>query len=70
VCRAAAIFNHSVVEDPTWAAEFIVEIKEQPKTCRVTMEEMKKWLSRMGEPPGSLWGRKRLREMFEDTNRS
>jgi hypothetical protein len=30
-CRASAIFKHSVVEDPTWAAEFVVEVKEQPR---------------------------------------
>jgi hypothetical protein len=34
VCRAASIFKHSVVEDPTWAAEFFVEVMEKPNTYR------------------------------------
>jgi hypothetical protein len=51
VCRASSIFKCSVVEDPTWAAEFIVEVKEQPKLYRVKTEEMKKWLARNGRSP-------------------
>ena len=64
VCRASAIFKHSVVEDPTWAAEFIVEIKEQPKLYRVKTEQMKKWLRRNGSSPRDLMQRRRLREML------
>jgi hypothetical protein len=64
VCRASAIFKHSVVEDPTWAAEFIVEIREQPKLYRVKTDQMKKWLSRNGRSPRELMERKRLREML------
>jgi hypothetical protein len=48
VCRASAIFKHSVVEDPTWAAEFVVEVLDKPKLYRVKTEEMKKWLARNG----------------------
>ena len=64
VCRASAIFKHSVVEDPTWAAEFIVEIREQPKLYRVKTNHMKKWLSRNGSSPRELMARKRLREIL------
>jgi hypothetical protein len=64
VCRASAIFKHSVVEDPTWAAEFIVEIKEQPKRYRVKTDQMKQWLSRNGTSPRDLMQRKRLREIL------
>jgi hypothetical protein len=56
--------QHSVVEDPTWAAEFIVEIKEQPKLYRVKTEQMKKWLRRNGSSPRDLMQRRRLREML------
>jgi hypothetical protein len=35
VCRASAIFKHSVMEDPTWAAEFVVAVLEKPNTYRV-----------------------------------
>jgi hypothetical protein len=64
VCRASAIFKYSVVEDPSWAVEFIVEIREQPKQYRVKPEAMKKWLSRNGSSPRDLMQRKRLREML------
>jgi hypothetical protein len=64
VCRASAIFKHSVVEDPTWAAEFTVEIKEQPKLYRVKTDQMKKWPNRNGTSPRDLMQRKRLREML------
>jgi hypothetical protein len=47
VC-VSAIFKHSVVEDPTWAAEFVVEIKEQSKPYRVE-PAMKKWLACNGK---------------------
>jgi len=65
VCRASAVFRHSVVEDPTWAAEFVVEIVEQPKSYRVKTAEMKKWLARNGKSPRDLLHRKRLRETLE-----
>jgi hypothetical protein len=64
VCRASAIFKHSAVEDPTWAAEFVVEIREEPKLYRVKTEEMKKWLARNGRSPRELMEKKRLREML------
>jgi hypothetical protein len=65
VCRASAIFKHSVVEDPTWAAEFIVEVKEQPKLYRVKTDEMRKWLARHGRSPRELMEKKRLKEMLD-----
>jgi hypothetical protein len=65
VCRAAAIFKHSVVEDPTWAAEFVVEVVDKPKAFRVKTEEMKKWLARSGRSPRELMEKKRLREMLD-----
>jgi hypothetical protein len=64
VCRASAIFKHSVVEDPTWAAEFVVEIVDKPKAFRVKTEEMKKWLARSGRSPRELMEKKRLRELL------
>jgi hypothetical protein len=64
VCRATANFKHSVVEDPTWAAEFVVEIVDKPKAFRVKTEEMKKWLARSGRSPRELVEKKRLREML------
>jgi hypothetical protein len=64
VCRASAIFKHSVVEDPTWSAEFFVEIKAQAKLYRVKTDQMKKWLNRNGSGPHDLMQRKRLREML------
>jgi hypothetical protein len=64
VCRASAIFKHSVVEDPTWAAEFVVEVVDKPKAFRVKTEEMKKWLARSGRSPRELVEKKRLREML------
>ena len=51
VCRASAIFKHSVVEDPTWAAEFVVSVVEKPNTYRVKTAELKKWLNRNGRSP-------------------
>jgi hypothetical protein len=42
VCRASAIFKRSVVEDPTWAAEFVVSVVQKPNTFRVKTEELKK----------------------------
>jgi hypothetical protein len=65
VCRASSIFKHSVVEDPTWAAEFIVEVKEQPKLYRVKTQEMRKSLARGGRSPRELLEKKRLREMLD-----
>jgi hypothetical protein len=64
VCRASAIFKHSVVEDPTWAAEFVVFVVEKPNTYRVKTEEMKKWLARNGRSPRELMEKKRLKEML------
>jgi hypothetical protein len=64
VCRASAIFKRSVIEDPTCAAEFVVEIREEPKQYRVKTEEMKKWLARNGRSPRELMEKKRLREML------
>jgi hypothetical protein len=65
VCRASAIFKHSVVEDPTWAAEFVVSVMEKPKTYRVKTEEMKRWLARNGRSPRELMEKKRLKEMLD-----
>ncbi len=64
VCRASAIFKHSVVEDPTWAAEFVVEVVDKPKAFRVKTEELKKWLARNGRSPRELVEKKRLKEML------
>jgi hypothetical protein len=64
VCRASAIFKHSVVEDPTWATEFVVEVVDKPKAFRVKTEEMKKWLVRSGRSPTEWVEKKRLREML------
>jgi hypothetical protein len=64
VCRASAIFKRSVAEDPTWAAEFVVEVQERPKLYRVKTEGMKKWLVRNGNSPRDLMARKRLSEML------
>src|SRR5580704_10185372 len=65
VCRASAIFKHSVVEDPTWAAEFVVSVVEKPNTYRVKTEELKKWLARNGRSPRELMEKKRLKGMLD-----
>jgi hypothetical protein len=65
VCRASAIFKHSVVEDPTWAAEFIVEVREQPKLYRVKTEEMRRWLSSSGRSPKEHMERNRLQGLLD-----
>jgi hypothetical protein len=62
VCRAAASFKHSVVEDPTWTAEFVVEVVDKPKTYRVKPEALHQWLSRHGRSPREMMEKKRLRE--------
>ena len=64
VCRASAIFKHSVVEDPTWAAEFVVEVVDKPKAYRVKPDAMKKWLARSGRSPRELMEKKKLRELL------
>jgi predicted TIM-barrel fold metal-dependent hydrolase len=64
VCRASSIFKHSVVEDPTWAVEFVVEIREQSKSYRVKPDQMKKWLARNGRSPRELMEKKRLGEIL------
>jgi hypothetical protein len=60
---AAVIFKYSVVEDPTWAAGFVVEVLDKPNTYRVRTEEMNKWLARNGRSPKELVEKKRLREL-------
>jgi hypothetical protein len=40
ICRASVIFKNSVVEDPTWAAEFVVEVVDKPKAFRVNCESV------------------------------
>jgi hypothetical protein len=71
VCRASAIFKHSVVEDPTWAAEFVVAVVEKPNIYRVKTVELKKWLNRNARSPRELMQKTRLREMLggESTDR-
>jgi hypothetical protein len=44
-------FKHSVVEDPTWAVEFVVQVVEKPNVYPVKTAEMKKWLARNGKSP-------------------
>jgi hypothetical protein len=64
VCRASAIFKNSVVEDPTWTAEFLVEVLAQ-KTYHVRPETMRRWLDRSGISPKEHIQRKRLKQMLE-----
>jgi hypothetical protein len=64
VCRASAIFKHSVAEDPTWTAEFLVEVLAQ-KSYRVKPETLRRWLARSGTSPREHTQRKRLKQMLE-----
>jgi hypothetical protein len=64
VCRASGMFKHSVVEDPAWAAEYVVEVVEKPNMYRVKTAELKKWLERSGRSPRELMEKKKLRELL------
>jgi hypothetical protein len=64
VCRASAIFRHAVVEDPTWTAEFLVEVLAQ-KSYRIKPETLRHWLARSGTSPKEHTQRKRLKQMLE-----
>jgi len=66
-CRAWAKFKSSdeTLDESFRTEEFIVEVHETPKTCKVNLETLLGWLDNRGRGPAGGLQRKWLRKLLD-----